>query len=207
MEWTCNQCGYLFEPQELRGEIQCPRCGTLQDDVRPVTKAPSGLSSLNDRTEMGDIADRLEADRTIIEPPPKDETSSQNLPAEEDETLFDQATQPAPSGPVTDPGTRGGKPERILDLFGPTLLVCLIFVLWVVWDKKLRPVPPSQEAVQTEVNKALSQSVRALRRGNHIEALLYSDEALRLDPRSELATEVNVLLHQPPPASQEAPPK
>ncbi|MFH1017463.1 MAG: zinc ribbon domain-containing protein [Pseudomonadota bacterium] len=186
MDWQCTQCGFPFEPQEERGEIQCPRCGVLQDLVRPLKASPA-LGSLEDQTEHAE---------------PKDPS------ARNGEGAPSGKVTPVPQvSPVTDPSARARRPDRILDLFGPTLLVCLIFVVWVIWDKKLRPPPAVNTTVQVEVDKALKLSIEALRKGDGAVALRYSNEALRLDPKSELANEVHLLLNPPASGPSNAPPK
>ncbi len=205
MDWKCTQCGYAFEPKEARGDIQCPRCGALQDFVH-ATKAPNSMASLGDRTEWDNSKPAVDHEKTVVEPPAAKMEVPEVSTHERGKNSTPQVSSPdLISSPAN--GIRAPRPERILNLFGPTLLVCLIFIVWVIWDKKVRPSAPPPNPVQVEVQKALAHSIESLRVGDRSGALLYSDEALRLDPGSELANEVHLLLHSPASNPPKVPPK
>ena len=82
--------------------------------------------------------------------------------------------------------------SQFISTFGPTILVCLLFLGWVYFDRMMRVEP------MVQAQDLVAESVRAYRSGRIARARSLLDHALTLQPDLKVAREMELLLRQPP---------
>ncbi|MFH1263108.1 MAG: hypothetical protein V1495_06665 [Pseudomonadota bacterium] len=217
-EAVCGACGYRVSSQAADRLASCPRCGTPlaptppkpADDPKRNLPPPGDLSDLEfSDSEAGFL---IEDDVRKTRPRPKDEKEttdrqSKDRQAEKlavQEHLASVSKTPPPrlvpggapwakveSATKADVPQRRSSSPRLLSTFGPVLLVCALFLGWVVYDRSVRVPPLSKPSSADEL---VTDAVVYLRKGDRKAARDLLQQAIAKDPNSRVARELAALL-------------
>lgn len=84
--------------------------------------------------------------------------------------------------------------QSFFSAFGTILLVCFIFLAWVIYDQKGRPLPA---APSSRTDAILSQAVTSFHEGDRDVARELAERAMAQDPNSQLAKKLIKLFETP----------
>lgn len=171
-----------------------------EDDTRktharpkePAWKAKKKEKEITDRQEKEIRAEKIAVQERLavaFEAPPSAPEAKPEPPPKAEKAR--PKAEPSPirvSAPRSAPRRDKSSVTKLLGAFGPVLLVCILFLGWVVYDRLGRP------SSQTE--QLLSQAVSSFQKGDRETARKLVAKALQQDPTSELVKKLQTLFEK-----------
>jgi len=207
---TCPACGYKFPLGRKAEGKPCPRCETIipkqnetsdrtekletfdKDQTEKSLSGQDELESLEFSEEFPVSVHKTDPQKEKKKSKPKPQPFQKPLPQPNISPRSYPAREPSKLLYSSSNSSSHSSMQRLLDAFAPTVLVCVLFFGWVIYDRSIRY---DKFRSTTDSEMILAQALINYQKGERKEAIRLAEEAKKVKPDSFLADQLQKLFN------------